>query len=83
MPPYNSKWNRDDDPILDPVPVTPANTDLAGGPTKAILLSADGTVDIVTAAGTTRTGIPLAGLVMHKLCAARITACTASVWACY
>jgi hypothetical protein len=80
---FDKNWHRVDLPVIDTIPVTPGATDLANGPTKAILLDADGTIDYLTTAGTARTGVPLAGKVMHRLAAQRITACTANCWACY
>jgi hypothetical protein len=79
----NSAWGRFDIPILDLVPHTPAGTDLAGGTSKGILLAETGTITYQNPDGVSRADIPLAGGVIHRIAAMRVTAASTDVWIAY
>ena len=80
----NSAWGRFDIPILDLVPHTPADSDFAGGKTsKGILLAETGTITYMNPDGVSRANIPLAGGVIHRIAAMRVTAASTDVWIAY
>lgn len=69
--------------LEDVIPVTPnPTTDLPDGPCRCLLADADGTVDLITLSGSTRTGV-LVFKGINPIGARRVKAATAGIQAGY
>lgn len=76
--------NRGTAPAFTYVPVTKADSDLAGGICRGLLVGTAGTANLQDAGGTTRTNVPLQAGYNPIMCKQVRTGGTASdIWALY
>lgn len=69
------------DPLSSFEEITPGNSDLTNGTTRAILLAETGTVTVLGENDSVAVELPLVGGVWHPIRAKRITAASADVFA--